>query len=551
MLHEAQVGLDPGGVAVHEEADGAGGRQHGGLAVANADPLCERTGLEPGRAAGGHQGGRHLGVQELCRITVHLQHAEHGLAVVLEAVERPHAVRQPGRGPVGVPGHHRRDGSGHRPTIVAVVGEAQGHEERTQVGVAQPQLSKGPGGLADGLRRIVGVADQDLLGGEDDLDRMAEAVDVEAPDRIAVVVGVTQELQQVDARQIARAVIQVDVLRAVRDQQPVHDVGVVAGLGEVVGQLVTVIDPRYEAGRRGRPVSDALPISQQAVEQPLLATQVEADVGSERLDGTAGDTEVPGCLRPVGDHRAVRARVLQTAHATTARCMDPTGDAEGLQQPLHTHQQAPGDGRQPDVRPVVIAPVDAAVGVEEAPEERCGDLGWRLEDRPGHDLVGACHRQHPERLQIPLEPAPGEPQLDGSIGLFGGLQRAVVVDPFEQGVVSDHDLVAVLGRAVDGGRRRPGRGAVTDQPPEVVPEQGAPLVGQTEVSGMVAAGPVVLGIRRDRDRRVGLFGERGQVQQADIVLLRELVGLHPATVGGEQPMVRRAPDLVPRVELEP
>mgnify|MGYP002281167605 CR=1 FL=1 len=73
----------------------------------------------------------------------------------------------------------------------------------------------------------------------------------------------------------------------------------------------------------------------------------------------------------------------------------------------------------------------------------------------------------------------------------------------------------------------------------------------SEVSGMVAAGPVVLGIRRDRDRRVGLFGERGQVQQADIVLLRELVGLHPATVGGEQPMVRRAPDLVPRVELEP
>ena len=36
VLHQAQLGLDAGGVAVHHEADGAGGSQHGDLGVAVA-----------------------------------------------------------------------------------------------------------------------------------------------------------------------------------------------------------------------------------------------------------------------------------------------------------------------------------------------------------------------------------------------------------------------------------------------------------------------------------------------------------------------------------
>ncbi len=38
VLHQRQIRLDAGGVAIHHEADGAGGREHGGLRVAEAAP---------------------------------------------------------------------------------------------------------------------------------------------------------------------------------------------------------------------------------------------------------------------------------------------------------------------------------------------------------------------------------------------------------------------------------------------------------------------------------------------------------------------------------
>ncbi len=62
----------------------------------------------------------------------------------------------------------------HGPTLVGVVGQAERHEQRAEVGVAEPELAEAPGGLADLLGRVVGVADEDLLGDEDDLDGGAE-----------------------------------------------------------------------------------------------------------------------------------------------------------------------------------------------------------------------------------------------------------------------------------------------------------------------------------------------------------------------------------------
>ena len=52
VLHQRQVGLDAGGVAVHHEADGAGGRQHRDLRVAVAELLAVLQGLVPGLLAG-------------------------------------------------------------------------------------------------------------------------------------------------------------------------------------------------------------------------------------------------------------------------------------------------------------------------------------------------------------------------------------------------------------------------------------------------------------------------------------------------------------------
>src|SRR3546814_17486401 len=48
-LHDGEVGLDAGGVAVHHQADGAGRRDHRGLGIAEAVLLAELPRLVPGR----------------------------------------------------------------------------------------------------------------------------------------------------------------------------------------------------------------------------------------------------------------------------------------------------------------------------------------------------------------------------------------------------------------------------------------------------------------------------------------------------------------------
>ena len=64
-------------------------------------------------------------------------------------------------------GHQRRDGRSPRPTLIGVVGQAERHEHGAEVGVTEAELTESAGVLANGLGRIIGVADEDLLGGED------------------------------------------------------------------------------------------------------------------------------------------------------------------------------------------------------------------------------------------------------------------------------------------------------------------------------------------------------------------------------------------------
>ncbi len=48
-LHQREVGLDAGGVAIHHQADGAGRRHHGGLRIAIAVRLAEQRARGPRR----------------------------------------------------------------------------------------------------------------------------------------------------------------------------------------------------------------------------------------------------------------------------------------------------------------------------------------------------------------------------------------------------------------------------------------------------------------------------------------------------------------------
>ena len=58
-------------------------------------------------------------------------------------------------------------------------GQAARHQERAEVRVAEAELAVAPGVALDLGRRIRGVADEDLLGEEHDVDRVLERLDVE------------------------------------------------------------------------------------------------------------------------------------------------------------------------------------------------------------------------------------------------------------------------------------------------------------------------------------------------------------------------------------
>ena len=60
VLHQRQIGLDAGGVAIHHEADGAGGREHGDLRILVAVFLAEFERVIPRFARGRQQRRLHV-----------------------------------------------------------------------------------------------------------------------------------------------------------------------------------------------------------------------------------------------------------------------------------------------------------------------------------------------------------------------------------------------------------------------------------------------------------------------------------------------------------
>ncbi len=70
------------------------------------------------------------------------------------------------------------------------------HQQRTEVGVTETELTELAARLGDRLGRVVGATDQDLLGGEDHLDRVPVRIDVEG-------LALVEVLQQVNGREIA------------------------------------------------------------------------------------------------------------------------------------------------------------------------------------------------------------------------------------------------------------------------------------------------------------------------------------------------------------
>ena len=109
-LHQCEIGLDAGGVAIHHEADGAGRSDHRGLRVAETGLFAERVGIVPDLLGGLIQSLWHaLIIERLHGVAMIANHFEEGLFIHRVARTRPHGFGNARAGEISLAAHHRRD----------------------------------------------------------------------------------------------------------------------------------------------------------------------------------------------------------------------------------------------------------------------------------------------------------------------------------------------------------------------------------------------------------------------------------------------------------
>ena len=234
VLHQRQVRLDARGVAVHHEADGAGGGEHGDLRVAVAVllPVGERA--VPCVAAGLDELVELRDEERLCGVlrladvvhfgAVHADDVEEGLAVDVEAragtagdvrllrERRSCSERRAGLGdagglPVRITTKDRGERSREVSTSVGVIRKTERHQQRAEIGVTEAERAIVVRVLRDHLGGVAGGVDDDLHRSRDDADRVTVAGNVELASR-------SEELQEIKRCKVAGGVVEEHVLRA-------------------------------------------------------------------------------------------------------------------------------------------------------------------------------------------------------------------------------------------------------------------------------------------------------------------------------------------------
>src|ERR1019366_5538475 len=177
--------------------DGAGGRDYGDLPVAETRDLAQFVRILPALLRALEQIARNIAVVDATdRIAVHLDYFEKRGFVLRVARERPGGFGDARAGQVGLPAHDGADGTREVAAAVAVIRDAERHQERAQVREAKTQRPVIVGVLRDHFRGIRRVVDQNFLGHDQRIDAMPERFHVE----LAVW---PYELHQVQRRQIA------------------------------------------------------------------------------------------------------------------------------------------------------------------------------------------------------------------------------------------------------------------------------------------------------------------------------------------------------------
>ena len=196
------------------------------------------------------------------RVAMHADHFQERLVLARVAGERPGRFGDARAGQVRLPAHDGGDGAGIIAALIAVVRNTERHQQRAQVGEAQPQRPVIVRIAGDLLGRIAGVIDDDFLRHDHGIHGVAESFHVELPVR-------SHELHQVQRRQVAGRIVQEHVFRAgvrgvdarrVLARMPAVDGGVelhagvaalVGGFGDLLHQVARLCSAS-RAGRRPR-----------------------------------------------------------------------------------------------------------------------------------------------------------------------------------------------------------------------------------------------------------------------------------------------------------
>ena len=221
-LHQREVGLDAGGVAVHHQADGAGGRDDAGLGVAVAVLLAQLKRTIPRgpgalhevrvRAVRGvqrHREGRKFLVARGLRVgrpAVVADDPQHVLGIGLIAGEDTQLGGHLGRSGVSDTGQDGAERTAQRPALIRVIAMAEHHQEPADIGVSEAEGAVPVGQLRDPGAGELGHGDRDFQSHRPQPDRMFVGRRVERP--------VVQESQKVDRGQVAGGVVQEHVFRA-------------------------------------------------------------------------------------------------------------------------------------------------------------------------------------------------------------------------------------------------------------------------------------------------------------------------------------------------
>ena len=138
---------------------------------------------------------------------MHADHFEERCSFSQIARERPRRLGDARAGQIRLAAHDGRDRAGEVAALIAVVRNAHRHQQRAEIRKAQTQRPVIVRVLRDLLGRIAGVVDDDFLRHDHRVHGVTERLDVELAVR-------SDELHQVQRREVARRIVQEHVLRA-------------------------------------------------------------------------------------------------------------------------------------------------------------------------------------------------------------------------------------------------------------------------------------------------------------------------------------------------